>query len=311
MIYVHLPLENDDADYLRKRLGPETFNLGAESASEGEHRLALQADIILGNPPVEWLREATRLRWLQLKSAGFSEYTELQEADLPFTITNCTGLFGVPVAETALAGILSLLREIPTFVQDKYMQRWRGADIRPQLGKLTGSWVIILGSGSIGGTFRKLLSGFDCRIETMGRRGDADFYTRDELDARLPTADIVVAALPETEATVGLFDAQRLALLSPTCIFANVGRGSLVDETALLAQLQAGRLGGAVLDVTRQEPLPADDPLWRAPRTLLTQHSAGGAWDENRRIIDRFVDNLVRYRSGQPLKHVIELERGY
>ncbi len=313
MLYIKLHLSPDEVDHLRAAAGGEELCLDQELTDDEKHAAFRESEIVLGNPPLEWLTERGRLRWIQLSSAGFRQYTSLSERDLSFTVTNCTGLFGTPVAETAVAGILALLRAIPTFVRDKELRHWRGATIRPQLGKLSGRRVLILGHGDIGGTVRQLLSGFGCPIETMGNRvgSGADFYTLAELDARLPTAQLVVAALPETDETVQLFDANRLALLSEDCILVNTGRGSLIDEAALLDLLQAGKLGGAVLDVTGKEPLPADDPLWNAPRTLLTQHSAGGARDENRRIIDRFVSNLRRYRSGQPLHFTVDLKRGY
>ncbi len=270
-----------------------------------------QARIILGNPPVDWIQNSEALEWMQLSSAGFGEYTPLADVDINFTITNSAGLFGTPVAETALAGILALLRYLPTFVLDREQQHWRGAAVRPELGTLTGKSVLVLGSGSIGGTFRKLLTGFECEVATMGNRHGADFYTLEELDQRLPGADVVMAALPETEATRDMFTEQRLRRLSATCIFANVGRGSLVDETALIKQLVSNQLGGAVLDVTRNEPLTNDDPLWSAPRTILTQHSGGGAQDEKLRIVQRFAHNLKLYQAGKPLDYIVDLGRGY
>ncbi|MCP9235994.1 D-2-hydroxyacid dehydrogenase [Lewinella sp. JB7] len=313
MIYVKLPLNLTEVAYLRTRSAGEELCL-EQDIPDSERRAAfLAAEIVLGNVPPDWLTASDQLRWAQLSSAGFRPYSTLSDRDLNFAITNCAGVFGIPVAETALAGILALVRGIPTFVRDKGERHWRGDLIRPELGKLSGSQVILLGHGDIGGSVRRMLQGFGCMVSTMGhRRGSgADFYTVEELDNRLPAADVVVAALPETEQTVGLFGPDRLALLAPHCILVNVGRGSLIDEAALLEQLRAGKLGGAVLDVTGHEPLPEDDPLWTAPRTLLTQHSAGGARDEHRLIIDRFLHNFRRFRSGEPLEYVVDLGRGY
>ncbi|MGB3799506.1 MAG: D-2-hydroxyacid dehydrogenase [Lewinella sp.] len=311
MIYVYLSLPSEELAYLREQVGNNNLWIG-EDLPEGERKdHCRRAEIVLGNPPPEWIRESSKLRWLQLSSAGFGQYTQWAGEDLPFTVTNCAEIFGIPVAETALAGALSLLRYIPTFVLDRQPPNWRGAAVRPQLGTLSNKRVLILGSGSIGGTFRQLLSGFNCQVETMGNRSKADFYTLDELDARLPEADVVMCALPDTAETRGMFDASRIRRMASGCIFVNVGRGSLVDEATLLTQLRAGKLGGAVLDVTRSEPLPADDPLWQAPRTILTQHSGGGAQDEHRRIVDRFLENLKRYQTDQPLAYRVDLDRGY
>ncbi|WP_116104959.1 D-2-hydroxyacid dehydrogenase [Lewinella sp. IMCC34191] len=311
MIYVHLGLPEEEATYLRNQVNDDQLRFGDELAEDERESQCRQAEIILGNPPPAWIRDSSSLRWLQLSSAGFGQYTGWAGQELPFTITNCAEIFGIPVAETALAGVLSLLRFIPTFVTDRQEAKWRGAAVRSQLGTLTGKRVLILGPGSIGGSFRKLLAGFNCRVETMGNRSRADFYTLGELDDRLPEADVVMAALPDTEVTKGMFDAARIQRMSSTCIFVNVGRGSLVDEAALIERLRADELGGAVLDVTRHEPLPPGDPLWQAPRTILTQHSGGGAQDEHRRIVDRFLDNLEHFKAGRELDYQVDLARGY
>ncbi|WP_116124923.1 D-2-hydroxyacid dehydrogenase [Lewinella sp. IMCC34183] len=310
-LYIDLSLSAADAAYLRQRVTADELIFGQELPEDEREAAARRAEVIMGGPPVAWLRNNTVLRWLHLSSAGFNAYVGLADAEPAFTVTNSAGLFGTPVAETAVAGVLALLRGIPKFVELKDRRKWRGAEVRPELGKLSGRYAILLGHGSIGGTLATMLAGFGCRVETMGRTGDATFHTNEELDVRLPKADLVVATLPETDETINLFDARRLELLSPDCIFVNVGRGSLVDEAALLQLLHAGRIGGAVLDVTRAEPLADDDPLWSAPRTLLTQHSAGGAADEKRVLVDGFLDNLARYRDGKPLAHVVDLDRGY
>ena len=311
MLYVHLPLASEEVAYLKQQVENLEVHL-AQDHTESENRNACQAaTLVLGNPPPQWLLEADKLRWVQLSSAGFSQYTELAGRELPFIITNSAGLFGVPVAETALAGILALMRGIPQLIFDKERKQWEGAKLRPELATLTGKRVLVLGTGSIGGTFRKLLRGFNCAVESMGRHDNADFQGLEALDIRLPKADVVVATLPDTAETRDMFDRDRIALLNNSCIFVNVGRGSLVDEAALLDRLQKGTLGGAVLDVTRNEPLAEDDPLWRAPRTILTQHSGGGAQEENRKIVDRFLENFALLKTGKSPEHRVDLERGY
>lgn len=310
-IYIEQSLEPADEAYLLDRLPDLSPRFGRALTPAGRAAAVDGAEVIFGSPPADAIVASPSLRWLHLGSAGFNKYRGLAGQHLPFTITNSAGLFGTPVAETAVAGILALLRGVPDFVRLQDARTWEGAATRPGLGKLTGSRVLILGQGSIGGTVRDILQGFGCRVALMGRSAPADFTTPAELDARLPQADIVVAALPETRATIGLFDAARLALMPAHCVFVNVGRGSLTDEDALRQMLLAGKLGGAVLDVTRHEPLPKDDPLWDTPRTLLTQHSAGGASDENRLLVDRFLENLARYRAGSALLNRVDLARGY
>jgi phosphoglycerate dehydrogenase-like enzyme len=168
-----------------------------------------------------------------------------------------------------------------------------------------------MGGGTIGSQTRLLLEAFACHVKTFARSSSADINTLPELDKELAQADIVIASLPHTPLTDTLLDAQRLAKFKQGAIFVNVGRGTLVDELALIAGLQSGAIGGAVLDVTRQEPLLADHPLWQTPNTILLQHSGGGY---DREIVDKtrfFLENLERYRSDKPLINIVDFERGY
>ena len=120
--------------------------------------------------------------------------------------------------------------------------------------------------------------------------------------ARLAEADHVIDLLPGIASTAGYFTAQRFATFKPGAIFYNVGRGTTVDQTALLEALSSGRLEAALLDVTDPEPLPPDHPLWQAPNCIITPHTAGGHHDEGDRLVDHFITNLARYERGEPVK---------
>lgn len=177
---------------------------------------------------------------------------------------------------------------------------------------LHGKRVIILGHGSIGRMLRRLLEAFECRVQSFARTtSGAELRTTADLDRALPQADIVACCLPNTPETCGLFSRDRLARLAPLAIFVNLGRGSVVDESALVDALQSRRLGGAVLDVTVEEPLPAAHPLWGCPNTLIMQHTGGGYEGE---LLDKtraFLANFAAFRSGEPLRNVVDLARGY
>lgn len=177
---------------------------------------------------------------------------------------------------------------------------------------LHGRRVIILGHGSIGRKLRRLIEAFDCRVLSYARTAnDAELRTPAELDRALPHADIVACCLPDTPETRGFFGGTRLASLPPHAVFVNIGRGSLVDESALVEALLAHRIGGAVLDVTAQEPLPADHALWTCPNTLLMQHTGGGYDGE---LLDKaraFLANFAAFQNGEPLVNVVDLARGY
>jgi phosphoglycerate dehydrogenase-like enzyme len=164
---------------------------------------------------------------------------------------------------------------------------------------------VLLGFGAIGRRLAELLAPFHVTITAVRRRPAGDenvtVVTEDKLADALATADHVVDILPENPATVGFFNAARLAATQPGAIFYNVGRGTTVDQDALLAALQSGHLGAAYLDVTDPEPLPPEHPLWSAPHCYITPHSAGGHRTEPQRLVQHFLDNLRRFEKGEPL----------
>ena len=265
-------------------------------------------EIALGNPPPEALTEAEALKWVQLESVGFGEYADLDWPTLGprLTLTNLAGFFADPVAETALAGLLSFARGIDRLARLQSSRTWEGDPIRTRLRLLKGARVVMLGYGAINRRLAELLVPFGCEVTALDSSA-----TPADLDALLPTAEILVATVPDTPATRGLLSAERLDLLPRHAVLANLGRGSLIDEAALADALANGRLAGAVLDVTRDEPLPPDHRFWTCPNILLTQHSGGGTADELHRKIDTFLANLARYRAGQSLQGVVDMTRGY
>lgn len=265
-------------------------------------------EVVFGNPSPAWLPGAEKLRWVQLESVGFGEYTALDWKTLStrIVISNLAGFFAEPVAESALAGILCLLRGIDRLARLQIEKQWDGDQLRTTLGVLNGAKVVMIGYGTINRRLAELLAPFHCRIHIQQSDSAAA-----ELDDALSGADIVVCAVPDTPTTRNVFNAARLARLPSHAIFANFGRGSIVDETALVAALAAKRLGGAVLDVTRSEPLPPDHALWGFPNVLLTQHSGGGTKDEIDRKIDHFLSNLERYRRGVAPVGIVDFKRGY
>lgn len=266
------------------------------------------AAIMFGNPDVEVVAANRALRWLQLGSVGFGEYLGLDWSRLAGVaqVTNLAGFFSDPVAETALAGILALRRGIDRLTLLRTRGEWLGDPVREVLGLVTGARVVLFGRGAINGRLAELLSPFHCNIATFGRD-----FAADALDAALARADIVVATVPHSPDTAGLFNAVRISRIKQGATFCNLGRGSLVDEAALAAALTSGRLAGAVIDVTRDEPLPAGHAFWTTPNTILTQHSGGGTADEVDRKVDWFLDNLARFRECRPLSGTIDFARGY
>ncbi|WP_317164859.1 NAD(P)-dependent oxidoreductase [Hymenobacter ginkgonis] len=169
---------------------------------------------------------------------------------------------------------------------------------------------MVLGAGAIAQAVQQQLSGFGCQVQLLARTApQAQLHSREELAAALPQTDIVVNCLPGS--AVGFFSADLLAALPPGSLYASVGRGTTTDEPALVAALQAGRLGGAVLDVTAAEPLPPGHPLWTLPNVLLTQHTGGGQPHEAEGKVAQLLRNLQLLQAGQPLENQVELGKGY
>ncbi len=314
-ILIATPLnEQQEARMLRIAGDDRAHFIGEVPDDATVHEVFGQCEVVFSNVPAHWLTQTAMLRWAQLESVGFGEYEHLDWDQLgqQITMTNMAGFFTAPVAETALAGILALYRGIDEVARLKPLKNWQKDRQRSKLRLLQGTRVVLGGYGSIARRIAALLKPFDCRITSYDLPGtDADINTTEELDGVLADADVVVVALPESSQTVNLFDQRRLAMLSSTAVFVNIGRSSVIDESALVAALQAERIGGAVLDVTAAEPLPTDHPLWDCPNTILTQHTAGGTIDEIDRKITFFENNLNRYRSGLPLESVIDWTRGF
>jgi phosphoglycerate dehydrogenase-like enzyme len=264
--------------------------------------------VVFGNPEPAAVAGNAALRWLQLESVGFGEYVglDLRRRAGDVEVTNLAGLFSGPVAESALAGILALYRGVDRLVRLQDRGIWEGDAVRPMLRSLSGARVVLFGYGSINRRLGELLEPFGCIVMAISRG-----WTDESLAEALSAADIVAATVPHTPRTDGVFDAARLAQIPRGAVFCNFGRGSVVDEAALDAALRAGRLGGAVIDVTLEEPLPPGHPFWTCPNLVLTQHSGGGTADEIDRKIDVFLANLALFRAGLPLQGRVDLARGY
>ncbi len=265
-------------------------------------------EIVFGNPEASIVSANPKLRWMQLESVGFGDYLDLDwtRPEGRVTVTNLAGFFADPVAETALAGILALYRGIDVLVRFQSEGHWVGDPLRTRLRSLKGATVVLVGHGAINRRLAELLAPFECSIKPITRSSPTSV-----LHEALALADLVVCTAPDTAETRAMFDASRLARLPAAAVFCNFGRGSILDEDALADALDAGRLSGAVIDVTREEPLSAGHRFWTTPNLILTQHSGGGTTDELDRKIDLFLVNLARFRAGAPLEGVVDFSRGY
>ncbi|AIE83955.1 D-2-hydroxyacid dehydrogenase [Fimbriimonas ginsengisoli] len=286
--------------------GEQTGNLGAGGASE----LLKEAEIAFGQPDPRQAMELSTLRWVHLTSAGYTRYDspEFRSAltGRGATMTNSSSVFDEPCAQHLLAFMLALARQLPASLSDQLGPKsWDYERLRSQTRLLDGQTVLILSFGAIARRLVQLLAPFNLNVVAVRRhvKGDEPVETHpiDELPRLLSEADHVVNILPANGSTNRLVNAEALAAMKTGAMFYNVGRGSTVDQAALIEALTTGRLGGAYLDVTDPEPLPSDHPLWTCPNCYITPHIAGGHAEEMERLVRHFLRNLALYEAGAPL----------
>ena len=311
-IYVDTPFKDEYKKLLVTSAPDDTFIFKEDLASSKEQEdMLFKADILLGNPkPVELVAKATNLKWIQLYSTGFEYYRNIK---IPAVITNMQDYYSQPCAETAVGGIMALYRGMDLFGVLKDKKAWVGYTLRANLQLLMNKKVIILGFGNIGRRVNKILSGFDCEIKIYARTApEASIRTAKELEEAVKWADIVIGCLPGTAETKGFYTTTMIQNMKPGSVFCNVGRGNLVqDEMALVDALKTGKIGGAVLDVTEEEPIPEGHPLWDCPNTILSQHSGGGNITEYEGIANFFLENLQRFKKNETLLNQVDFNRGY
>lgn len=265
-----------------------------------------EADVAFGQPDPETALQSPRLRWIHLTTAGYTRY-DTEDFRGAYggrgsVLTNSSLVYAEPCAEHALAFMLAHARQLPQSLDTQRIDRsWPSLPHRAASRLLSAQRVLLLGFGAIGVRLAELLAPFAVEITAVRRRPSGDenvrVVTEDQLDPELTRADHVVNLLPENPATLHFVNATRLAAMKAGAIFYNIGRGTTVDQEALLSALQSGHLAAAYLDVTDPEPLPPEHPLWTAPNCFITPHTAGGHDTEPARQIAHFLENLRRFES--------------
>lgn len=251
---------------------------------------------------------APNLTWLHTMSAGTDHPVFSTLRNRGVTVTNSAGAAAPSIAQTVILYLLALSRHLPDSLRDQTERRWERRTSRDLHGMRLG----IVGLGSIGAETARLAAAFGMEVIGLRRspRGDepCETWPTDRLDDLLGWAEAVAVTAPLTDDTRGMFDADAFAAMRPGAWFVNVGRGEIADETALVAALERGDLGGAGLDVFATEPLPDDHPLWTAPNVIITPHSSGETDRTDRRAVEMFVDNFRRHAAGEPLAGMTQEE---
>jgi len=272
------------------------------------------ASIAWGQPDPLDLIENEALQWVQISTAGYTRYdtVEFRQAmqDRAVLVTNSSGVYDRPCGEHVLAFLLSETRNLTRSlgaVPEVGSTDWNR--LRAGCRLLQERSILILGYGAIGEEIAGLLEPFGCRCRGVRRRprGDerVEVFPLEELDRLLPDFDVVINILPDHPETRNFMDDGFFAKASDGCVIMNIGRGNTVDREALFRALKSGKVGSAWLDVTDPEPLPLDHPLQRHPNCHITPHIAGGHLGESDTGINHFLENLKRFREGQPLKNRI------
>jgi phosphoglycerate dehydrogenase-like enzyme len=287
-------------------------------------RLAPRAEVILfcglSGAAVDFaavFRRATAIRWVHSLSAGVEKllFPELVASSVP--VTNARGVFKRSLAEFALLGILYHTKKVRRLVENQRAHRWDDFTVGFAEGLVLG----IVGYGEIGRECALLAKGLGLKVHAVRRNPEksaADplvdvLFAPEQLDSMLAGIDVLLCSAPLTPETHHLIGTAELARLKATAIVINVGRGPVIDETALVAALADGRIAGAALDVFEHEPLPAGSPLWDLPQVLISPHCTDRTsqpdWLEL--SMQFFVDNFHRYASGAPLHNVVDKSAGY
>jgi D-2-hydroxyacid dehydrogenase (NADP+) len=268
----------------------------------------------------EQVRAAAKLRWIHSPAAAVHTLIFPEMVESQIQITNARDVHGPVVAEHVIAQIFALAKKIPDAVRLQQKQHWGQQEMwdeLPRVREVAGATVGLVGLGSIVRAVVRTAKSLGMRVISVrdhpekGSEGAAAVFRPAQMDEVFRQADYVVLAVPFTSATNVLANAQRLALMKSDACLINVGRGQLVDESALVLALRDKKIGGAALDVFPNEPLSADSPLWDVPGLLITPHTAAltdKLWERHYML---FSENLRRYLSGQAMLGVVDKRKGY
>ena len=272
-------------------------------------RYAIESDVIYFGKRHhrDMLENTKRLRWLHVAATGLDQLKPLDTLPERLVVTNMPGLNAEMMADYVIGMLIALSWNLPKLQQQQRQHTWQSWHVP----RLEGKTVLILGLGNVGlATARRAVAH---RLTVWGVRHQAHpapfverVFTLKDLPDILPHADYLVLALPLNEQTSRVISREALTYVKPGVIIVNVGRGELIDETALLDALDTGHVARAALDVFRQEPLPSDHPFWERPDILITPHMAAFSDDYRQRSADVFATNLQRYLQGKPLKHLVK-----
>jgi phosphoglycerate dehydrogenase-like enzyme len=294
----------------RHREPLDALRATAPALPDAQRQAFARAEAVLAfDLPVDLVRLAPRLRWVQCIGAGVEHFAGAGLDGSGVVVTNSSGIAAVPIAEFVLGRLLAIWKHFPELERLQREHTWQ-----PMYGRmLAGSTIGILGVGAIGSAVAERVRALGCRtlgVRRRARPGEAvpgfdEVYGVDRLREVVARCDALVLAAPASEETFHLIDRGLLGGLKRGAVLVNVARGSLVDEGALIEALHAGDVAAAVLDVFESEPLPAASPLWDEPNVFVSAHCAVSVERYLERTLELFVENVGRWLRGEPLRNVV------
>jgi phosphoglycerate dehydrogenase-like enzyme len=293
----------------------------AEVIDAGQQRIPeeiFDADIFCGHAkerPIDWEAVVAkgRLRWIQSSAAGMDHCLVPPVVGSDILVTSASGLFADQVAEQTLALLLGLLRGLPTFFRAAQRREF----IRRPTGDLHNKTIGIIGFGGNGRRLAELLSPFHTRLlaTDLFPINRPQYVERlvgaDQQEEVFRAADILILCVPLTDTTRGMINRKSLALMKPGVVIVNVARGPVIVENALVDAIESGHVGGAGLDVTEQEPLPASSRLWEQPNVIISPHVGAQSARRYDDATQLFCNNLQRYLHNQPLVNLVDKQLGF
>jgi len=307
-----LILTHDADDYLERLAGLAAGGVSLRAADSPRRALEIYAGepVVLGQPDLvaAVLERLPPVRWVQSTWAGVRPLLAIGRRD--YLLTGVKDVFGPQMAEYVFGHLLARELRLAERRRRQSGREWWAAES----GTLEGRSMGIMGTGSIGRHIARAAAAFDLRVSGYSRSGRpapgfARVYPAGQLARFQAELDYLVGVLPDTPATRGLLDERAFRALRPGCVLVNIGRGSLIEEPALLAAVERGDLAAAVLDVFAEEPLPPDSPLWDAPGVTVTAHVSGVSRPVH--IARLFEANYNRWAAGELPAYVIDFEQGY
>lgn len=310
-VIIAIPVNSTDIQERFTSLCPEARFIDRDHLNPDDLR---DAEVILGNVPPAVLKNCSSLKWLQLDSAGADAYLNLPES---VTLTNASGAYGEAISEYMLACTMAAIKKLYEYAALQKEREWKNLGTVKTVSQLQ---ILTIGMGNISTAYAERMNLLGAVTDGVRRdvsKTKPSFYRSQyamkDLDSIIGKYDVIAMALPATHETEHVMTKERIALTKTGSILINVGRGSAIDETALIDAAKAHHFSHVFLDVFEHEPLPKNNPLWTCRDVTVTPHIAGrfNAAVTYENIIQIMCDNLSRYLHNEPLKHAVDRTRGY